>query len=248
MYTTSKFVNLPNSTHGLNNQPALSTNYALGSTNYRKFQHRRIHTEVEEPVSSHAQVSAKYQPYQFQQPVTGPLYKKDYSNTKLDHYNGYGHPNTHNGPVGDNRSSQKPSNNTTQPPHLPASSHKETLAASSKNYKQAVKPSTLATKYLKTEPDVEDTASYRNRNNAANGSRSGTTVYNNKYEIEGVAGKGTFGVVYFGKNLVNGKRVALKKVLQDKKYKNRELEILKEVKHSNILEMRDFFLTTEGSE
>jgi serine/threonine protein kinase len=46
-------------------------------------------------------------------------------------------------------------------------------------------------------------------------------IFNNKYEIEGVAGKGTFGVVYFGKNILNGKRVALKKVLQDKKYKNR---------------------------
>jgi serine/threonine protein kinase len=36
-------------------------------------------------------------------------------------------------------------------------------------------------------------------------------------------------------------------VLQDKKYKNRELDILKEVKHPNILEMKDYFFTTEGS-
>ena len=63
-----------------------------------------------------------------------------------------------------------------------------------------------------------------------------------------MAGKGTFGVVYFGKNIATGKKIALKKVLQDKKYKNRELEILKEVKHANILEMRDYFLTSEGSE
>lgn len=40
----------------------------------------------------------------------------------------------------------------------------------------------------------------------------------------------------------------MKKVLQDKKYKNRELEILKEVKHPNILEMKDYFFSTEGSE
>lgn len=44
---------------------------------------------------------------------------------------------------------------------------------------------------------------------------------NNKYEIEGVAGKGTFGIVYFGKVALTGEKVALKKVLQDKKYKNR---------------------------
>lgn len=42
-----------------------------------------------------------------------------------------------------------------------------------------------------------------------------------RYEIEGVAGKGTFGVVYFGQDRKTGERIAIKKVLQDKKYKNR---------------------------
>lgn len=50
---------------------------------------------------------------------------------------------------------------------------------------------------------------------------SNNMYLNNKYEIEGVAGKGTFGVVYFGKVALTGEKVALKKVLQDKKYKNR---------------------------
>lgn len=48
-----------------------------------------------------------------------------------------------------------------------------------------------------------------------------TQIYNNKYEIEGVAGKGTFGVVFYGKVIETGERIAVKKVLQDKKYKNR---------------------------
>jgi glycogen synthase kinase 3 beta len=43
----------------------------------------------------------------------------------------------------------------------------------------------------------------------------------NKYEIEGVAGKGTFGVVYFGSDRSTGEKIAIKKVFQDKKYKNR---------------------------
>lgn len=42
-----------------------------------------------------------------------------------------------------------------------------------------------------------------------------------KYEVEGVAGKGTFGVVYFGVNRSTGEKIAIKKVFQDKKYKNR---------------------------
>ncbi len=69
-----------------------------------------------------------------------------------------------------------------------------------------------------------------------------------KYEIEGVAGKGTFGVVYFGVNRETGEKIAVKKVLQDKKYKNREHQILKMLNHPNNLAMKESFLTTEGEE
>lgn len=48
-----------------------------------------------------------------------------------------------------------------------------------------------------------------------------TTNLGSKYEIDGVAGKGTFGTVYFGHARGTGARVAIKKVLQDKRYKNR---------------------------
>jgi serine/threonine protein kinase len=61
-----------------------------------------------------------------------------------------------------------------------------------------------------------------------------------------VAGKGTFGVVYFGRNRLTGERIAIKKVLQDKKYKNREHQILKMLKHPNNLVMTDSFLTYEA--
>lgn len=70
----------------------------------------------------------------------------------------------------------------------------------------------------------------------------------NRYEIEGVAGKGTFGVVYFGVNKMNGEKIAIKKVFQDKKYKNREHQILKVLKHPSILYMKDSFTTNEGEE
>lgn len=48
-----------------------------------------------------------------------------------------------------------------------------------------------------------------------------TTNIGSKYEIDGVAGKGTFGTVYFGHARGTGMKVAIKKVLQDKRYKNR---------------------------
>jgi len=40
-----------------------------------------------------------------------------------------------------------------------------------------------------------------------------------------------------------GETVAIKKVFQDKRYKNRELEILKVLHHPNCVEMRQFFYT-----
>lgn len=59
-------------------------------------------------------------------------------------------------------------------------------------------------------------------------------------------GNGSFGVV-FKTSLVNPDKtkrtVALKKVLQDRRYKNRELEIMRMVKHHNIVELLYFFFT-----
>jgi len=42
-----------------------------------------------------------------------------------------------------------------------------------------------------------------------------------KYEVDGIAGKGTFGTVYVGHVRGTGVKIAIKKVLQDKRYKNR---------------------------
>lgn len=48
-------------------------------------------------------------------------------------------------------------------------------------------------------------------------------------------GKGTFGTVYRATKRSTGESVAIKKVLQDKRYKNRELQILKMLHHPNVL-------------
>eukprot|EP00056_Hartaetosiga_gracilis_P003743 m.67029 g.67029 ORF g.67029 m.67029 type:complete len:385 (+) comp11564_c1_seq1:438-1592(+) len=60
-----------------------------------------------------------------------------------------------------------------------------------------------------------------------------------------VIGNGSFGVV-FKTNIIDSKgkhKVALKKVLQDRRYKNRELEIMREVSHRNVVGLRWFFFT-----
>lgn len=63
-----------------------------------------------------------------------------------------------------------------------------------------------------------------------------------------MVGSGTFGVVYKGRNKDTLDVVAIKKVLQDKKYKNREFEILKQLNHINVLKMKDAFFSQDGQQ
>jgi glycogen synthase kinase 3 beta len=56
-------------------------------------------------------------------------------------------------------------------------------------------------------------------------------------------GNGAFGMVYKAKDNNNGKIVAIKKVFQDLRYKNRELSILKEINHENCCYLYDYFYT-----
>ena len=45
-----------------------------------------------------------------------------------------------------------------------------------------------------------------------------------------------------------GEIVAIKKVFQDKRYKNRELQIMKELRHPAIVELKNAFYTMEEKE
>ena len=64
------------------------------------------------------------------------------------------------------------------------------------------------------------------------------------YALIKPTGNGAFGMVYKAKDTKNGKIVAIKKVFQDQRYKNRELSILKELKHVNCCYLYDYFYTT----
>jgi serine/threonine protein kinase len=62
-----------------------------------------------------------------------------------------------------------------------------------------------------------------------------------QFNEDKVVGKGSFGVVFMGKVLETGENVAIKKVYQDKRYKNRELQIMKMLKHRNVCDLRHYF-------
>ncbi|XP_056653011.1 glycogen synthase kinase-3 alpha isoform X1 [Monodelphis domestica] len=59
-----------------------------------------------------------------------------------------------------------------------------------------------------------------------------------------VIGNGSFGVVYQARLAESGELVAIKKVLQDKRFKNRELQIMRKLDHCNIVRLRYFFYSS----
>ena len=64
-----------------------------------------------------------------------------------------------------------------------------------------------------------------------------------KFTALSIIGKGPFGIVYRAKKENSDDILAIKRVFQDKRYHNRELEILKELNHPNIINLRHFFYT-----
>ena len=64
-----------------------------------------------------------------------------------------------------------------------------------------------------------------------------------KFTAISIIGKGTFGIVYRAKKENSDDILAIKRVFQDKRYHNRELEILKELNHPNIINLRNYFYT-----
>lgn len=63
------------------------------------------------------------------------------------------------------------------------------------------------------------------------------------YDFGRVLGNGSFGVVCEAICLETGEKVAIKKVLQDPRYKNRELDVMKELGHPNVVGLKDYFYT-----
>ena len=79
---------------------------------------------------------------------------------------------------------------------------------------------------------------------AGDGSGGAITEQNISYSAERIIGNGSFGVVFEAKVVETGEVVAIKKVLQDKRFKNRELQIMRQLvkdPHPNIVALRHCF-------
>lgn len=76
------------------------------------------------------------------------------------------------------------------------------------------------------------------------GGRSGTPTESISYSAARVIGNGSFGVVFQATVRETGETVAIKKVLQDKRYKNRELQIMRMLDHTNIVKLKHCFYSS----
>ena len=68
------------------------------------------------------------------------------------------------------------------------------------------------------------------------------------YETVRVVGNGSFGVVFQATCVETGDTVAIKKVLQDKRFKNRELQIMQVLDHANVVKLKHCFYSTNEKE
>lgn len=67
------------------------------------------------------------------------------------------------------------------------------------------------------------------------------------YPNTDVVGHGSFGVVFVTTIEETKEKVALKKVLQDKRFKNRELEIMQRLEHKNVIDLKYYFYQEDQS-
>ncbi|CAN1182888.1 Shaggy-related protein kinase epsilon [Linum perenne] len=80
------------------------------------------------------------------------------------------------------------------------------------------------------------------------GGRNGQPKQTISYMAERVVGQGSFGLVFQAKCLETGETVAIKKVLQDKRYKNRELQTMRLLDHPNVVSLKHCFFSTTDKE
>lgn len=103
----------------------------------------------------------------------------------------------------------------------------------------------LKLKPLKEEKDTKDSKEHDSKETSKLASFDKVILKANgvTYCADSVVGNGSFGVVVKATIVDSKEIVAIKKVLQDKRYKNRELQIMQTISHPNVVELKNNFFT-----
>jgi serine/threonine protein kinase len=97
---------------------------------------------------------------------------------------------------------------------------------------------------ISTAPTTKSMADETSTTPMPDDAKSPLTEQNISYSAERIIGNGSFGVVFEAKVVETGEVVAIKKVLQDKRFKNRELQIMRQLvkdPHPNIVALKHCF-------
>jgi len=77
--------------------------------------------------------------------------------------------------------------------------------------------------------------------NLTDSSRTRDGSIQRQYVEPRAIGQGTFGTVVLARDATTNEPVAIKRVIQDPRFKNRELQIMKILRHPNIVALRNFY-------
>eukprot|EP01006_Ploeotia_vitrea_P033368 TRINITY_DN65487_c10_g13_i1.p1 TRINITY_DN65487_c10_g13~~TRINITY_DN65487_c10_g13_i1.p1 ORF type:complete len:512 (+),score=284.57 TRINITY_DN65487_c10_g13_i1:511-2046(+) len=128
-----------------------------------------------------------------------------------------------------------------------SSSSSTTSSSRHRKNKSSSSSSNVAHKMSKMRID-ESKAKESGSSNSSSGGGSGSRSHNAiSYAAERVIGNGSFGVVYEAMVVETKHKVAIKKVLQDRRFKNRELQIMRELNHPNVVTLHHSFLAKGDS-
>jgi serine/threonine protein kinase len=116
-------------------------------------------------------------------------------------------------------------------------------------------PAQMSNMKIRDEKEVEATVINGNGTETGHiivttiGGKDGQRKQTISYMAERVIGQGSFGTVFQAKCLETSETVAIKKVLQDRRYKNREMQMMRLLDHPNVVSLKHcFFSTTEKDE
>ncbi len=96
---------------------------------------------------------------------------------------------------------------------------------------------------MENKKDSQNVQSNKDYNSISNIKLNENKSDNLTYSATQIIGSGSFGVVYQATVAETGETVAIKKVFQDKRYKNREYEIIKVLNHPNVIKLKQAFYT-----